>query len=345
MHALSRQMQQTIFTMSFLMMDILKPATLTALLILSWNATAATCSFYPGHQQSSVKFTLPLTISLPRDAPNGTVLYESPPSTLQNVASSFKCTSESSKGVINSVGSTVPDAVTFPIGDTGIAWQWLRTDTDKLLKGFPGSIKQKVGGFGYNGTSHAIRLVKIGNISNSRIAPGILGRDAIGGTEPLAMEIIGAGTSVIPQSCETPDVQVDMGPHDISSFPTMGAYSKSVQFNIKANNCPTGMNKVTYSLKTTPGSPVRDVFNGTISLNQSSKAKGLALQILGENEEPVVFDQDYTAGNYSASGGSFTIPLAGRYIRILQTGSKGGFDPGMVPGTANAELWFIMSYL
>ncbi|QZD74138.1 type 1 fimbrial protein [Pseudomonas sp. 3-2] len=153
------------------------------------------------------------------------------------------------------------------------------------------------------------------------------------------------GVTIVPQSCETPDIQVDMGSHDISIFANNGAYSEPVKFDISLNNCPSGINKVTYTLKPTSTSPSQNSTRGIVKLSADSTAEGLALQILNTDGTPLVLHQSYVFADYPTAGGNLKIPLSARYFRIAETAGNGGFDKGMRAGSANATIAFVMSYL
>ena len=310
-------------------------------LLLPLHANSTVCSFLPGHDQTILNIDIPATLSIPRDTPNGTVIYESPPITLSSTSSSFECTERASIGIRNFVGTTNPESTLFPVSNTAIAWQW--KINDKFKEPYP-SGSRSAGAWGVNGTVHSLVLVKIADITAAQKIPsGSLGDYYNEGVSPLVMAT--QGMTILPQSCETPDVSVDMGIHDLSLFSEFGKHSNPVQFNIKVNNCPQGINKITYNLTPTPSSPVISNDTGIIELNKSSTAKGIALQLLDENYVPMALNTAYTFNGYSSAGGNFSIPLSAQFIRTLPTGKKGGFDPGMSAGTANAEVWFIMSYL
>lgn len=313
-------------------------------LLLSGRATADSCAFYTGHSMTALKIDIPITLSIPRDTPNGTVIYESPPLITSNINSSYECKSIMPAGVRNNVGALggiTSDKNILPIGTTGLGWQW------RFSKGpepaYPLG-QTKIGGFGFNGTQHSIAIIKIADVTTTQKIPsGVLGYLQRG--ELIALSISTGGTTILAQSCETPDVKVDMGAYDLSLFSEISKHSDPVNFYIKVNNCPRGINKITYILAPTSNSPILSFGSGTIGLNASSTAKGIALQLLDSNLAPVIFNKAYTISDYSTAGGNFNIPLNAQYIRTVPTGKNGALDPGMSSGTANAEVWFIMNYL
>jgi len=307
-----------------------------------FQARAAGCDFYPGHHLYTMNIDLPATLSIPRDTPNGTVIFESQTVTLVSPSNSYKCTSDAPFGVQNEVGPTNPELDYLPIGNTGLAWQWGRNE-NQIGSIYPNAT-MPAGNYGWDKSTHRLRILKVADTNETqKIPPGTLGHYQIGAVSGLAMAT--RGTTILPQSCETPDVRVDMGTSDLSLFSEYGKNSDPVRFNIKLNNCPKGINKVSYKLTPTSGSPAVSAGAGMVELNKNSTAKGIALQLLDENQAPIELNKEYTFLGYSGGGGNFGIPLFAQYVRTLPTGKKGGFDPGMSPGSANADIWFIMNYL
>ncbi len=304
------------------------------------EANSESCKFYPNHKLTAISITLPAISSIARDAPTGTVIYESPPVTFFG-DSSYECKKDIRFGIKNLVGPDLPGRL-FPIGDTGIAWQWLLNDipVPGVVTGYP----QAAGGKGFNGMTNAIRFVKAGNINNNaRIPSGTLGTFNIETLSTLSIHI--NGMSVAVPSCETPDVLVDMGEYDISEFSNNHSPPNPRHFSIKLNNCPTGINKVNYRLSTTTTAPAINPNQGVISLNKSSTAKGIALQIMDGNQQPVRLDTPYTFSDYSSTGGNFSIPFSARYVTTSSNKSLAGDRIGVRAGSANTEIIFIMSYL
>ncbi|WP_342622619.1 fimbrial protein [Pseudomonas alkylphenolica] len=320
-------------------MNYTKAAILITILGSSDNATAAACAFNPiGTKADTLTIPINPTLSIPRDTPNNTTLYESPTQIL-STEKKYSCSSSGWWGAKATTGTTPPTANLYPIGDTGLAWQW-------IYQGKPISAHQsgisagKI--YSHTNTAHSFRLVKIGEIkSNTKIPAGIIGYVEGGELRVLEMRIW-YDINIVAQSCETPDVKVDMGNHDLGDFSQSGSYSKPTSFNIRLNNCPSGINKVMYSLAPTPTTPAWNARLGIIELNRNSTAKGFALQILDSNENPLELNKNHVFNDYSSTGGNFTIPLSARYYRTFPT-KKDSKD--VKPGTANTEVTFVMSYL
>lgn len=307
------------------------------LYMLSSNAMAAVCEFYPDNSMGNMRVILPATLSVPRDAPNGTVIYESPIVTLGSIPSSFRCSAVHNEGVRNNVGVTQPGVEIFPIGNTGIGWQWVRPPSGKAWKGFPGTT-DTAGGWGWNGSEHILRFVKTGTISGSAtISSGQLGTFVAAEIEPLAMNT--SGTRVVSQSCETPDVKVDMGSYNLSDFPENGASAKEQYFSLNMKNCPAGINNFRFSFSPTAGSPVWDAGTGMVNLNSNSTAKGLALQMRFSDKSTLKLNQNYIMKAPTSQGGNAYVSLQARFVRIEPSNAQ------MRAGDANAEIAFVVEYL
>lgn len=305
------------------------------------SISSATCEFYEGHSMQIITVQIPPTLSIPRDAVNGTVIFESPTQTY-NGSASFKCSTDWLMGVRNNRGSNSPTSRTFPIENTGLSWQWIYWDNPSLGEG---GKSYKAGGYGHNGSTNGLRIIKTGDIGpGTSISAGIMGYMMSDTLATLALQING-NTSITLQSCETPDVRVEMGEFNLSTFTELGKFTNPHAFSIDLRSCPSGINKVSYTLTASAMGQTSNPDIGIVELNQSSTAKGIGLQILDGSLEPIKFGKNYVFTEYNSSGGSFSIPMNARYIRTLPNGTSGQYDQGMSAGTANSELTFTMSYL
>ena len=313
---------------------------LATLACMSYDVSAE-CVFYDGHHQNPILIDIPSTLSVPRDTPDNTIIYQATTKTFQG-NSSYKCATEHKWGVKNNVGTDSTTSYIFPIKSSGLAWQWIFNGNP--IRG-AGAGTEGAGGYGYNGSTHSLRLLKIAPLKGDLTIPaGDIGYHQVGTLQPLAMRL-SKTVSIVAQSCETPDVNVEMGQYDLGAFSDIGDTSKATAFNILLNNCPSGINKVVYSLAPNPTTPAWDAGQGIIELNQTSTAKGIALQILDGNQTPLELNKDHVFSDYTSTGGNFRIPLSARYYRILPASNGGKNDSGVRPGTANSEVSFVMSYL
>jgi major type 1 subunit fimbrin (pilin) len=315
-------------------MKVIKLLLLFFIFCTTANAVAAVCEYETGDSAVTRNIVLPTSVSIPRDAANGTVIYESVQVTNAEVGV-FNCSDFHLEGIKNYLGQDVAGTIQ-PIGDTGIGWQW-------LYNGYPhyGVANNNSGHpsrYSFKDTAVALRFVKIGAIkSNALIPAGAIGAFEVGTIFPFIIET--SGMSIVVPSCETPDVIVDMGSQDLSQFFYNAPYTASKRFNIKLNDCPVGIKKVNYKLIATSTAPAIDPTSGIISLNSTSTAKGIALQIMDSSEQPINLNLIHVFNDYSSGGGSFEIPMFARYFK------KTGGDGEIKAGTANTEITFVMSYL
>ncbi|MGK9176057.1 type 1 fimbrial protein [Yokenella regensburgei] len=138
-------------------------------------------------------------------------------------------------------------------------------------------------------------------------------------------------------SCKTPDIQVDLQKHASTEFTAVGTTSPATPFNFEIKNCDPNINSVNYTFKPGPGVTLVSAGNSDqhITLDSTSSASGVGIQVLDAYDTPVPFNTKITYGGYNkTTGGSYTIPMKARYIR---TGA-------ISAGTANSAVEFTMTY-
>lgn len=191
-----------------------------------------------------------------------------------------------------------------------------------------------------------VALVKIGPIASGVMNPYVFG---YGGAYQgaLSPRIPAPGSSQVTYSlgnpvefvvlsCETPDVTVPLGTWLKSSFTGIGYTTNSAPVDIKLNNCPAGMNSISYSIDAT--TPIVSTPLSVVALDGTSTATGVGVQLLDTNgTTPFPLATTKAFGLYSpATGGSYTIPLKARYYQT---------SPSVTEGTANTGMTFTMTYL
>ncbi|TYO70652.1 type 1 fimbrial protein [Pseudomonas sp. CK-NBRI-02] len=307
------------------------------LLTIPLHSQAANCYYTAPYAPETISITLPSALTLPRDAAIGTQIFESP---LHYHATNNKyyCETPHPWGIRNDRGPDSPTSDLFPIGNTGISWQYVLDG--RARKGY-GEFTEGSGYRTFERVTTAIRLIKTGNVNTgTRVSAGELGSIQASGLKNSTITLRNSAI-FIASSCETPDVKVNMGDYEAGAFREVGSSSTLVHFNINLLNCPSGINKVNYTLEPTSTSPAWNRDLGIIKLNQGSTAKGLALQIMNKIGDPIPLNKAQTF-NYLNAGGNFAIPLTARYYRTTPSTPD---SPGIVAGTADAEISFIMSYL
>ncbi|MFJ3448471.1 fimbrial protein [Pseudomonas sichuanensis] len=308
-----------------------KVIALASLLLIPCSSIAEIAFFLPENQAGAVKYSIPSTISIPQDAPVGTVLYETPLGPTGVTDNKWRCVLTCRNGLKNQVGDTAPGAAMQPIGNTGISWAWTYA---YRVGGYPAT-SSRPGSYTLSNYYSSLQMIKTGSIVNGAVIPaGTLGFYQV--EEIFPLEVQTTGTTIISMSCETPVVHVEMGDeYKPDDFQHVGSIEKRVGFSLTLNNCPPGLKKVSYTLKAT-GSAVSES-QGIVSLNPNSTAKGVALQLFDTSDRPIPLSVPQNFSNYDSNGGNFKIRMSASYYRLPS-------EP-LYPGTANAEVTFIMTYL
>ncbi|MFC6298135.1 fimbrial protein [Pseudomonas spelaei] len=302
---------------------------MTALLLCSSGAQAlCRVKLVPGLQH--INFTPPASLTIPRDTPNGTVLYSEKQ---QLQYTEYVCDTDSPVGLIvdSSRGEQPASGNEFPLGTDGLA---VRFSTLQL--GYHDAAHLVPKGTRSNWGPEVIEVIKRGNLSSaSTIKPGRLATYVFGEAVVFTLNLNNS-INIVAASCEIPDISVEMGSYTRSDFDSVnGSTSKPTSFNIKLNNCPPGITKVSYKLM--PSTNTIDYRNGVFKLSPDSTAKDIALQIKKPDDTPVVLKDYQHFNGYDTNGGNFEIPLTARYYRL-------GKEP-IKAGSANGELTVVMEYL
>ncbi|XWJ88949.1 fimbrial protein [Phytobacter ursingii] len=139
-------------------------------------------------------------------------------------------------------------------------------------------------------------------------------------------------------SCETPNINVNLEKHATTEFSGMYSTSTPKSFNFEIRNCNTDTTSIKYTFKPATGINLQQsgTVNQYITLDSSSTASGVGIQVLYNNGSIVPFNNEVSFTEYTAgAGGSYTIPMKARYIQTAGTISG---------GTANSAVEFTMSY-
>lgn len=141
------------------------------------------------------------------------------------------------------------------------------------------------------------------------------------------------GISISTKACTTPSLTVDLGKHKVSEFAGVGSVSSSTPFDFMLNSCLAGMSSVSYTFQ-----PVTSLLSSPaqyITLDGSSSASGVGVQLLYANDTFVPFNTKTRFTGYTGAAGSYSIAMKARYIQVAST---------INPGTANSSVVFTMSY-
>ncbi|CAJ0715669.1 hypothetical protein LMG6871_01530 [Ralstonia edaphis] len=299
---------------------------------------AANCAFNSTDSKTQkLSFTVPADLHVPRNAPAGTVIWESADVSAGSTGP-YNCATDFTWGTINSVGASASASskTDLPIGETGLAWSlvyfWPRRQdvADISLAG-----TRPWGTYSFDGTSFKLRIKKIGSVTaGASIAAGLLGFVSVNKEFNAFTVNVSNQASVGTVSCKTPDVTVRMGDKNrVGQFKGVGTSLAPVNFSIGIKECPEGINKVSYLLK--PNTEIVDSARSVVALDAASSAKGVGLQLLDESANPVALNKTIVFNGYDKAGGDFNIPLKAAYHQTAAV---------IEPGTANSSVTVVMTY-
>ncbi|WP_349973419.1 fimbrial protein [Pseudomonas caspiana] len=300
---------------------------LGAFVLLFWVGQSwATCSFLGSDNNSTFTVTVPATLAVPKNTPNGTELFRSSPVTLSNVPG-VTCSGDG-WGYYNSRGATA-ESDPSPIGTTGLGWRYIYQGYE--LRGHP-SAGTFSGGAGINGTTAALQIVKIGTVTSGSISGGVIGTFRVGSNNlDVSRMSLSNAINITEVSCQTPSVNVALGKHRSSEFGAVGSSIGQTAFNIQLNNCPGGLGGISYRLD-----PVNTAFNagqGILALDAGG-ATGVGIQITNASNGAIGLGEVH-GFRTAPPAGNYSIPLRAAYYKTANT---------VTGGPANASLQFTITY-
>lgn len=135
-----------------------------------------------------------------------------------------------------------------------------------------------------------------------------------------------------PGTCITPNVTVDLNETAASVFTGIGSTGARKSFNLNFNQCPPGYNSIGYQIS--PTTSILNSSQGVAAMNAISSAAGLGIQILNNNDEPIIFNTIYNLSEYDPKvTANYIVPLK---VGLYQTETK--VSPGTVSGTFTYTL-------
>lgn len=294
----------------------------------------ATCTYVSGDGPVTMSYRLPTSMTVPANTPNGIIIYKGGSGVPQKLNNKFNCTTEFSVGTMDARGQNAISG-TYPIGDTGLAWEW--TYNNEKVRQYPAFTLPAGINWYFDKTIQGFNIVKVGDIkAGAKIPAGILGYYRDGELYPIALNV--TEMNIVAASCQSPEnITVDLGKPSASDF-KYEKYNKSSPFGIQITNCPKGISNIAISLIPTTSSPAISPSNGLISLNPSSTAKGVAIQI--KNQDNSIFDlsKKYVVATYEPGSASARVELQAQLYPLSQ-GAK------VTPGTVKAEIMYLLEYL
>lgn len=299
--------------------------------VLTIDDAAATCSVSSG-VAALVNFTLNGNINIPRDTPIGTRVYRSN-ATYPNSEPQYQCTANDNIGIKNAIGAPSNGSNIFPIGTTGLGFKYIWSDRD-ILKDYYNTVSTYNNWVKYpTSIPYYLEIYKIGPTQTIiEIPVGDIGYYSVG---HLRVTYFRNATKMVitQQTCTVSNINVPMGVQPASGFQGINTRMTPTDFAINLNNCPSGINSIKYRLD--PTTTIINPTKSVVTLQSSSTASGVGVQILDASSNPLPLGVDNVFSGYAATGGNYSIPLKAAYY---QTGyiAKGG--------SANTSLTFTMTY-
>lgn len=307
------------------------PLSIAVALVLAYSSgtLGANCVFISSSHFTANFGNSPINVTVPKDAPIGTIVYQE---SILGPSKGFQCnTTAPFIFSLNPTFGSVTTGTSFPLGKTGLSLRVNYEDYGYLSADRTLETRYYVDPARY----YRIEIIKSSEQPSQNMIPaGYLGTHRYGDLDLVKLNLLNP-IILNSASCQTPDVSVQMGDdYQLDEFSNVGDTPRTIKFNIGLNQCQTGIQKVTYSLKAT--SQVIDQQNGVVALNSSSTAKGIGLKLMDGAGQPIALGTSYPFSGFNTSGTSFKIPLSAAYYRLADK---------VEAGSANASVTFTVNYL
>ncbi|HEY9512558.1 MAG TPA: fimbrial protein [Rhodanobacter sp.] len=279
---------------------------------------------------ATVTFSLPASITIPTNTPDGTVI-----ATTAQVApanpSEMDCNAglgeNVSYGVVNARGGA-EDSYTYATGIPGVSYRITDPNADPAahLTAYP-LYSQNVTKKTFNATS-GLELVKTGPITSGNVlAAGKLADWQWGTLVPVVFQLASSVILTLP-SCTvvTNPINVTLPNVLASTFTGVGTTSGKTPFAITLS-CPAGtaVSNVTLHAATPDSHP------GVIQPAGAGYAAGIGVQILDGNSNPVTFERQ----TLLTPGATNSIPYYAQYFQTAPTAGA-----GTVKATVTFDLFY-----
>ncbi|MEW5834696.1 MAG: fimbrial protein [Pseudomonadota bacterium] len=309
-------------------------ATLLLVLLLLPLGAQATCIYSSGGN-TNVVFSLPSTISVPANTPNGATLATTGQVSPDNPPT-IDCGYYRSNGrfvtypeyvdygVVNALGGTLADNYTFATGVPGVGFRI--THPTSYLTAYPLNTTY-LSSATFSVTS-GLELVKTGAItSGSQLVGGKLADWRWGSLIPETFRLANTVTFITP-SCDvsTDPTNVVLPPVSTGAFTGVGATSGTTPFHISLS-CSGGMAVTQITMHT--ASP--DSHTGVIQPSGNGYAVGIGVRVLDNGMNPVTFETPLAI----SPGATTSIPF---YAQYFQTAAA--ISGGNVKATVTFDIYY-----
>jgi type 1 fimbria pilin len=225
----------------------------------------AQCNFVGATGTITVQFSMPKSLSIPADTPNGTKVLTVNGSGGGRV---FKCGYSDFHGI---AGGAMPVNDMLPFADSGLGYKL------SSLGGFESFYPSSYTTSGNTsvGTPYVLDIYKIGPIKESKITAGTFA-SYLAGDLAIYNANLASDLNIVAASCEIRSKTVDMGRHLVSGFSGVGSTLVAKDFDIELVGCGAGIKNITYKLEASNGS--FDSEKGVAKLDAGS-VPGVGMQI------------------------------------------------------------------
>lgn len=298
------------------------------LLSLASNVARADCSFDTKRDTTGpVNYAPPSSITVPFNAPVGTVLWQSSQVAPLNPPD-VTCSKNMPYGVVNSVGPTPNVSVdTYPTGVPGIGYQLVHDNDTGIMYPFPccSSGPRNTSTFS---VASALTLIKTGPIVSGSVLPaGQLGYWQWGTLTTETFNLLNSVTIIDPAcSVNSNSIIVALPNIATASLKGVNSVAASTPFAIRLT-CSAGAT-VAITLDT-----ASQAAGKTGVINSSGSATGVGVQLVDSNGTAVSFGTTTTVG--ATPDGALDLSYFARYYQLATT---------VGAGTVKATATFTISY-
>ncbi len=307
---------------------------MTTLLAAPTDAGAA-CQFVNGKAELVVDLALNAEYHIGLGTAPGTVLQDVSVPTDSIAFAQCGAPGQSNRSVYGGarVGSSVtPNTFATNIPGIGLAFY------DKQGSGSPrfwgdGNGGVHAGYWGWDGSRLGVKLIVTGPIGVGDVPAGsVFAQLKLDGLVTTTLKT--TGFKITTPACSVPSINVDMGALTVNRFSGIGSTAGDTPFDLRLNTCPQGGTGIYYRFD-----PTTQVVPGTgdsvATLNGTSGATGIGLQLLDGTGNPLSFGKTTKMAGYAGAAGNYSVPFRARYYQTAASVS---------PGIANASITVTMSY-
>lgn len=337
---------------------------LGGVLLLSGNAHAdpGTCAWYAGSSGFSQQTPLSGSLTVGRDLPVGSVIYQATVSPIYPGGNKYSvvCSATGTYNVVRSYVSTPYPLASYVSPSYGNVYQTSVPGIGVVIVGSSNAGSPTLPAvdssftqanliqdytLGQPGTIYQMFLIKTGPVS-----PGTL----TGNSLPVTNETVGTNSlvgqvasftgsiNIVAATCVTPDVTVPLGTHTLSELTGVGSSTGLVNVPIQLNNCPAfyGQSQIvvggavlpvtpnTISFQVNPTTSVVNASQGVMALTSAGSgttATGMGIQMLNASGVPIQYGTVTPSGLAlsQVDGASYTINLQARYYQTAATTTAG----------------------